>query len=175
MNKAYFRTSTRIVAFAGILVALQIVMARLLNFAIGPNLRVNPGFLPVAAAGMLLGPVWAALVAAAGDILGNALFPTGPLHLGFTLTAVLGGINYGLWLYQRKITIPRAIFTILPVIIVCNILLNTFFLWTMRGDAVLADIPVRILKNLLQFPVNAALLYGFGQLMERVPAQLRSF
>lgn len=173
MDKRWFRLTTKSVAFMGIMVALQIVLARVTNISLGPNLRINLGFLPVAAAGMLLGPFCAMLVAIAGDLLGNTLFSSGATFLGFTLTAALGGINYGLWLYQRKVTPLRAVLTILPITIVCNILLNTFWLWVMKGDAVIADIPARILKNLLQFPVNAAILYAFAKLMERVPEHLR--
>lgn len=173
MHSRWFCLTTRSLAFMGMMTALQIILARVINIPLGPNLRLNLAFLPVAATGMLLGPFCAMLVAIAGDLLGNTLFSSGATFLGFTLVAALGGINYGLWLYRRRVTLLRAFLTIAPVTLVCNILLNTYFLWLMKGNAILADIPARITKNLLQFPINAILLYLFSQLMERIPARLK--
>lgn len=174
MNKDWFHFSTKRLCIMGILIALQILLARLVNIPIGTYTRVNLGFLPNAVAGMLMGPFCAMLVAASGDLLGATLFPSGAIFPGFTLTAALAGINYGLWLNRRKMTWWRAVLCVLPVTLVCNIGMNTLWLYMISGDAALAAFPVRALKNLVQYPVNVALLYAVGKLMERLPAQLRS-
>jgi ECF transporter S component (folate family) len=44
-----------------ILIALQIILTRFLSILVFPWLRIGFGFLPIAAVGMLLGPVPAAL------------------------------------------------------------------------------------------------------------------
>ncbi|WP_455560085.1 ECF transporter S component, partial [Agathobaculum hominis] len=76
-----------------------------------PNLRIGVGFLCNAAIGMLFGPVVGMMAGVCTDVLGyfagnlsmGAYFP------GYTLTAVVGGLIWGLWLYPRKITVWRAI------------------------------------------------------------------
>ena len=98
----------------GVLLAMQIVLSRMMNIQLSPSLRLNLGFLPTAVAGMLMGPFCSMLVAVCGDLLGATLFPSGALFPGFTITAALAGINYGLWLYRREPKLWRAALTILP-------------------------------------------------------------
>ena len=90
-------------SYAGVLIALQIVLGNLVQIAFVEK-QMNLGFLPIAIAGYLLGPVGAMIVAALGDILGTLIFGTGAYFPGFTLTALIVGFFYG-WMmnprYQR--------------------------------------------------------------------------
>lgn len=58
----------------------------------------------------------------AGNLSMGAYFP------GYTLTAVVGGLIWGLWLYPRKITVWRAIGAKTCINLFCNICLNTLWL-----------------------------------------------
>ncbi len=94
------RYSTLWLAYTGVLVALQIVLGNLVQVALLEK-QMNLGFLPIAAAGYLFGPVSAMIVAALGDILGTLIFGTGAYFPGFTLTALIVGCLYGLFMYPR--------------------------------------------------------------------------
>ena len=94
------RYSTLWLAYTGVLVALQIVLGNLVQVALLEK-QMNLGFLPIAAAGYLFGPVSAMIVAALGDILGTLIFGTGAYFPGFTLTALIVGFLYGVMLYPR--------------------------------------------------------------------------
>lgn len=170
--RSWFRLTPRRLCMMGVLLAMQVVMSRLFNVQLSDSLRVNLGFLPNAVAGMLMGPFCGMLVAACADLLGATLFPSGAVFPGFTLTAALAGMNYGLWLYRRKDSLWRAALCILPVTLVCNIALNTLWLWMLQGSGVLATFPVRAVKNLAQYPVNVALLYLTMKLIRRMPTSL---
>lgn len=85
--------------YTGVLVALQIVLGNLVQIAFLEK-QMNLGFLPIAAAGYLFGPVSAMLVAALGDVLGTLLFGTGAYMPGFTLTALVVGFVYGTIMWQ---------------------------------------------------------------------------
>ncbi len=170
--RSWFQLTPKRLCMMGVLLAMQLVMSRLLNIQLSESLRVNLGFLPNAVAGMLMGPFCGMLVAACADLLGATLFPSGAVFPGFTLTAALAGMNYGLWLYRRKDNLLRAALCVLPVTLVCNIVLNTLWLWMLYGDSMLVTFPARALKNLAQYPVNVALLYLTMKLIRRLPASL---
>ena len=91
----FFNTKT--LTLMGLLIALEIVLSRFLSINAW-NIRIGFSFVPIAAAGMLLGPIPAGIVAAAADILGATLFPSGPFFPGFTLTAFLTGTLLGVFL-----------------------------------------------------------------------------
>jgi len=88
-------------AYAGVLVALQIVLGNLVQIAFVTK-QMNLGFLPIAAAGYLLGPVGALVVAVLGDVLGTLIFGTGAYFAGFTVTAALVGLIYGWMMYPEN-------------------------------------------------------------------------
>ena len=88
------------IAYIGALIALQVVLGNLVQIAMF-NKQMNFGFLPIAVAGYLFGPFGGMLVAIFGDVIGTLLFGTGAYFPGFTVTAALVGIVYGLILHPR--------------------------------------------------------------------------
>ncbi len=94
------RSTTLWLSYTGVLVALQIVLGNLVQIAFLEK-QMNLGFLPIAAAGYLFGPVSAMLVAAMGDILGTLIFGTGAYFPGFTVTALIVGLFYGWIMFPR--------------------------------------------------------------------------
>jgi ECF transporter S component (folate family) len=95
------RYSTLWLTYTGVLIALQIVLGNLVQVALLEK-QMNLGFLPIAAAGYLFGPVSAMIVAALGDVLGTLILGTGAYFPGFTLTALIVGCLYGLFMYPRN-------------------------------------------------------------------------
>ena len=89
------------------LVALEIIFTRFLSINL-PIARIGFGFLPVAITAIMFGPIWAALCYTVGDLLGMMIFPTGQFFPGFTLSAFITGLLYGILLYKKDITIKRA-------------------------------------------------------------------
>ncbi len=96
------------------------------------TLKIGLGYLITALLGMLYGPFTAAIAAGAGDIIKYLLKPDGAYFFGFTLTAMLGGMVYGCFLYREKCTIFRAIASKSLISLLLNCCLNTFwfpFVW----------------------------------------------
>lgn len=156
--------STRCLALTALLIAINIALDLLgLTIKLPPNLRIGFGFLCNAAVGMLFGPVVGMMAGVCTDVLGyfagnltmGAYFP------GYTLTAIVGGLFWGLWLYPRKVSIWRAVGAKACINLFCNIGLNTLWLTITGGKAMGALLVLRVPKNLLMLPVEAALLY-FG-------------
>ena len=173
------KNMTKRLCVIAVLIAMQIVLGRVAAINVGNYLKISFGFIPIAVCGILTGPFWTLLMASVCDILGALLFPTGAFYWGFTLVAAVGGLIYGLFLYQKKENLLRCMLCTLTVALICNILLNTVFLiqigamvgpgnegfWTVMWT--------RVLKNLIQFPVNGAILFLVWKALMRIPAQLR--
>ncbi len=154
--------STRCLAVTGLLIAVNVATDLLgLTIKLPPNLRIGFGFLCNAGIGMLFGPIVGMIAGACTDILGyfagnltmGAYFP------GYTVTAMLGGIIWGLWLYPRKLSIPRAIGAKVCINLFCNIGLNTLWLMLTGGKAMSVLLAARIPKNLLMLPIEIVMLY----------------
>lgn len=92
-------------ALMAVLVAIEIVLSRFLSFSVW-NMKIGFAFVPVVVAAVLLGPVRAGAISAVADFLGAVLFPIGTYFPGFTCTAFLTGMVFGLFLHP-KITVLR--------------------------------------------------------------------
>jgi len=92
-------SAKRICQYA-LIIALEIVLNRFASFQV-LGLKFGLSFIPIALAGMLYGPVWAAVCYGIADIIGALLFPMGAYFPGFTLTVVLMGVVYGLFMYKK--------------------------------------------------------------------------
>ena len=160
---------TQTLTTTGIMLAIQMVLSSYGTIEVTDNLKISLAHLALAPTAVFFGPVPAAMQGALSDILGFLLKPTGPYFPGFTLSALLLGLTYGVSLYRTKHTMPRMIITRLVVMLVINILLNTVFLTMLYGPSRLATLPVRVTKNLIQLPFDCVLLYSVCRMLKRMP------
>lgn len=136
-----------------LLIALEVILTRFLSINL-PIVRIGFGFLPVAVAAILFGPLWAGIGYAVGDILGMLIWPTGAYFPGFTVTAFLVGAAYGIFLNKKTVTWPRLIVTVSVVVLAFSLLLNTVWLSMLYGKAFLGLLPTRILQCVILIPVQ---------------------
>ena len=141
-----------------LLTAISIILERLLGYN-DKLISVSFSFLPVALAGMLFGSLSGAAVCAAADFLGALLFPSGPLDLRFTLIAAIKGGLYGLLLFRPNPLRYHAIIAQLLVTLVTHLTLNTLVISTIIGKGFFALLPLRLVKNLLFFPIELITLF----------------
>ncbi|MBR6684609.1 MAG: folate family ECF transporter S component, partial [Firmicutes bacterium] len=92
----------RSVTTLSMLIAVALVLNLFASIQITDSLRLGFGFIATAIMGMLYGPVCAALSAGLVDILQFFLKPMGEFFPGYTLTAMLGGLLYGFFLYKKQ-------------------------------------------------------------------------
>lgn len=141
MSEKRISATHRLVLIA-MLVAAQVVLSRFLSISLW-NLRIGFSFVPIVLAGILLGAVPAGITAAIADLLGATLFPSGPFFPGFTLTAAVTGILYGLFLHKKQ-TLPRIVGAVLTTELLCSILMNTVWISMLYGTPYLALLPTRL-------------------------------
>lgn len=114
----------------------------------------------------LFGPVVGGAFGGALDILKYLIKPTGEFFPGFTFGAMVGGMIYGCFLYKKPITLSRVLIAQLTVSIVCNMLMGTLWLSMLYGKGFMVLLPMRVVKNLIQWPVNSMLFFTIGRTLE---------
>lgn len=77
--------------YAGVLIALNIVLSKFVSIPIGPTLRLSVSQVPLILAGIWLGPVTGGLCGLAGDMLGCLVSGYAPNPF-ITVTAVIMGV-----------------------------------------------------------------------------------
>ncbi len=161
---------TQTVTTAGLLLAIQMLLSSYGVIEVSDSLKISLAHLAVAPTAILFGPVVAGLQGALSDLLGFLLKPSGPYFPGFTLSAALLGVVYGLLLYKTKRSAWQIIAARVIVCVVINIGLNTLFLTMLYGPSRLATLPLRVMKNLIQLPIDCLLLGAMCRLVQRLPA-----
>ena len=178
MQKNRMTFSVQVLTFTAMLTALQIVLGNLLQIPLLGK-QYNLGLLPIAAAGMLMGPIPAAIVGALGDLIGAHLFPAGTYFPGFTLTNALVGLVCGFTLYRRR---PNVLWVIIAVAgsLLINWLLNSYWLSLLgfvEGRGFLMWVSVRAVNYPVELVINCVLLCLVQMLLLKVhhmlPAEMR--
>ena len=160
--------SPRALAVTAVLIAINITLDLLnIRIQLTPQLRIGFGFLTSAMVGMLFGPVVAMTAGAATDLLGWLVNNGGGAYFpGFTLTAVLAGLIWGVALYKKPLRWYRALAAKLVINTVLNIGLNSVWLYLYYGQSFqLATLPLRIGKNLLILPLEVLMLLFVGRIV----------
>jgi len=145
------------------LLAVEIVLSRLVSIRT-PITTIGFGFVPLVIAGILFGPVPAAIVAVLADILGAILFPIGAYYPPLTLTALLVGLTYGFFLYKRSFDPKKAsdwIRLVLCVVVrqgVWALLLQSYWLSLLQGITYKQSIITRVPQVLILSAVEIILI-----------------
>ena len=126
------KISTKNLTAMALLIALEIILSRFLSLSAW-NTKIGFSFVPVVIAAILLGPVYAGIVGALADFVGAVLFPIGAYFPGFTLTAFLTGMVYGLFLYKRQ-SLPRILGAVAVNQFILSLLLNTLWISVLYGS-----------------------------------------
>ena len=111
---------------AAMILALSVVLS---YFSIRiPPFKIGFAYLATAMLGMLFGPVMGGAAAGLGDIIKYFITPSdGAFFPGYTLSAILGGVIYGIFFYKNKTSVTRCILAKFCVNFFINILLGTYW------------------------------------------------
>jgi ECF transporter S component (folate family) len=157
--------SVRAVVLIGAMTAVEIVLSRFLSFSVW-NMKIGLGFLPVLLTAMTLGPLSAGIVGALGDFLGAILFPIGAYFPGFTLTAFLTGVVFGLFLYKKR-TVLRMITAAAVNQVLLSLFLNTLWISLLYTSPYLPLLLTRLLQCGVMLPLQAAAALVMARLLAR--------
>lgn len=158
----YMKITTRQLAVSALLVAADVLFVRV--FALNtPIMKIGLGFAAIALCAMAYGPWWTAGVSALGDLLGSLLFPTGAYFPGFTVTAAITGMIFGLALYKREVRFTTALIAAATNCVVVSFLLNSALISYISGNAYSAMLAARAMQLAVILPVQCAVIYFLGR------------
>jgi ECF transporter S component (folate family) len=123
-------------------------------------IEIRFGFLIIAVAAMLYGPVVAPIIAVIGDLLGTILFYGGSFFWGYTVSWLLQGIVFGLFFYKLRFSFPRTVGCMVLNTCVFNLLLTTKWEEMMGFGTFSGLFAKRLVHNLILFPINILALYS---------------
>ena len=144
-----------------VMASLSMVLDRFASFH-ASSLKIGFAFVPIVLVAILCGPAYAAAAGAVADLVGALCFPFGPYHPGFTVTAALMGLVYGLFLHRDRlrwwqVAIPTAVNNL-----VFGLLINTVWImqlygkktyWAYLTGRLLTEYTVLIPLNLIFIPI----------------------
>ena len=158
-SPAYWRTAraefrnVRVLAFAGLVCAMAIVLEGLPIYLLGPSLKIYFSFLVVGLGCMCYGPCVGMMAGAIIDSVGFLLSSYGE-------PAVLSGFLYGVLLYKRKPTLLRIIVVRLIINYGSNVLLGSVWKAMLYGKGYLYYLTSGAIKNTLMLPVEVFLMWA---------------
>lgn len=120
------------IAVCAMMLALRVILGIFSNFtlAVMPFVKIGFTFIPIVIVAYLYGPVCAAIVSGAGDILSIILANPTAFSLNPALTAcyIFEGVIYGVILYQNDLNLKEIIIAMAAVLLLCALPLNTLIL-----------------------------------------------
>lgn len=161
-----------------VVTAMLIAVGTILGFytiQVTDYLQIGFSFTANELTGMLFGPVVGGIMAGAANIIEFMIKPSGPFFFGFTFSAIMSGIIYGIILYKKPISFKRILCANLTVAVVVNMLMTTCWIAMLYGTPFMVLLPVRAVKQLLMVPIETMMFYVFAQALKRtkILSQLR--
>ncbi len=154
----------RAMTVTAVMTALAVVLERFL--AVNTQvIKIGFNFIPIAFVAILYGPFYAAVAAALADLIGAHIVQTGAFFPGFTLTAAVCGLLFGLFLW-RAFRRNHPFLWILPPVLLNNLvvglLVNTLLIslyfsskgfWTLFWVRLSTQYAILIPVQLILLPV----------------------
>ena len=151
---------------AALLSAIAIILG-FFKIPVTQVIEIRFAMLPIAVAGSLFGPVIGGAVGMVSDIGGYIVKPTGPFFPGFTITSLVSGVIFGLFLYRHKPTVKRILISQIVYTLVCGIILNSIWLSMLYGNGFIPVLTARLVKELVMIPINTLMLVTIMEPVKR--------
>ena len=126
------KINAKMLVTTAMLVAVEIILNRFLSINAW-NIKIGFSFVPIVIAAILYGPVTAGVVGALGDFIGALLFPIGAYFPGFTATAFLMGVVFGLSLHKEQ-NLKRTVPAVLINQFILGLFVNSFWISILYGS-----------------------------------------
>lgn len=152
----------------GVLIAMQVVLARFAVVPVGDMMRFSTSFIPVVIAARTFGALSGMAVYGIGDFVGAIAFPTGGAFFpGYTITAAVVGLIFGLFLrpaeneetpLQRNVKIVLSVFS---TQFIGSFLMNSFWRSFQTGTPYGAVLMTRLPQCLISVVIQTMFMVLF--------------
>ena len=173
---------TNVVVLCAVLLAIACAFDFVNPLNLGQTIRISFKFVFMALCGYIAGPIPAILVSASGDILGYILKPIGAYFFGYTVSAAVKGLFYGVFLYRygnkylhnkTADIILKSVLANFFINLIANVGLNTVWLSMTMGNVTYELIWARIIKNAVMLPVETAIMVCALLIFKQIESALK--
>jgi len=156
----------RVLTSAALVLAIAIALG-FFKIPITQLIEIRFDTLALATAGQMFGPAVGLMIGALSDLGGFLIRPTGPFFPGFTISAAITGLIFGFMLYGKKVSLLRVVLAKLIHTLLVGMLLNSFWLSMLYGNAFPLVFLGRLPKELIMFPIQTAMIYVLLKAFEK--------
>lgn len=171
-SKRYWREAAaqikdvRMLTIAALFVALRIVV-KFIKIPLAANLSITFDAYVNSIGSVIYGPMVGLVVGLISDVLGQiAIGQLNEFFLPYAIVEMSSSFLFGLFFWKRKISVSRAIWAKFTVNLICNIFMNSLctkwmylvFYGSERAEAYSIINGLRIVKNLIMFPLEATII-----------------
>lgn len=156
----------KVLVAAAMLLSITVVLG-FYRVQLTESIRIGFDFIAKESTSMFFGPVVGCMVAGLSDIISYIIKPVGAFFPGLTLSAMLGSVIYGVILYKRPLSLRRIIVANSTVTVFVNMLLNTYWMTILYGDAFAVLFPARAMKQIIMLPVEIILFYTVAKMFSK--------
>lgn len=149
-----------------LLIAIGIILGQF-SVQITETMKIGVSFVATQMTATLFGPVVGGIMGGVADILKFIIKPTGPFLIGYTISAIIGPVIYGIMLYKKPITLWRILLSKTVVAILVNLLLGTYWSYLYFGAAFWASIPAKLIQQVIQVPIQSIIFYMVMKALEK--------
>lgn len=150
----------RKLVFCGLMAALAIILSATTTIKLGPYLRIGFSGYPNRIVESLFGPVVGMIFGGVLDVLKFFLSDgDGMFFLGYTFNAMFAGLIVGTILYHKPLRLWRIVLAEFLLKMLVNVCFGTLWSSILYGYGFMAILPARLIKNLVQWPVDSAILF----------------
>ena len=149
------------------LVAMNVVLSRFVSINAW-NLKIGFTFVTVFIAAYLFGPLASALVAGLGDFAGAIMFPIGPYFPGFTFSAILSGLLFGLLLKHNTRTVNVVVCSLIHNLVI-GLLINTYWIFVLYNKpSFWLVMSTRVLQSVVLIAVEVFTIKLLGRVLPKL-------
>lgn len=160
------KNDIRRLVIVSLLIGLNIVFSRLVSIS-NLSFKISLTFITLIIAAYLYGPFYSCIVGGVGDLVGSLLFPIGAYNPLFTLTAILSGLVYGIFLH-KELKVKKIIISVLIDKLVVSLLINTLIISILSNASFEALFLTRLYTNIIMIIIEIVVIISLKNFLMRL-------
>ncbi len=160
------KNDIRRLVIVSLLIGLNIVFSRLVSIS-NLSFKISLTFITLIIAAYLYGPFYSCIVGGVGDLVGSLLFPIGAYNPLFTLTAILSGLVYGIFLH-KELKVKKIIISVLIDKLVVSLLINTLIISILSNASFEALFLTRLYTNIIMIIIEIVVIISLEKFLMRL-------
>lgn len=162
------KTKTKELVVAAMMIALCGIAGITCQYIYYNSVKLSFLFLPISVLGSCLSPLLSVPASIIGDFVNWYCKPVGAYFPGYALSSALTVIIYALFIYKKELKIWRVAVARGLVILLIDLMLNMYWGTIVTGKGISVIFIPRIIKTLIEYPLDVYLIYVFVRFSRRL-------